>query len=60
MGVEDPVAVTGDERQIERAFRNALIVLTQRIELFLTLLLAAIDKRSRQHNWITLEKKCLP
>ena len=49
-GVEDPAAITGSEAQIERAFREALHVLRRRIELFLALPLAAIDRLSLQRR----------
>jgi arsenate reductase len=49
-GVEDPAAATGSEAQIERAFRDALHMLRRRIELFLALPLAAIDRLSLQRR----------
>jgi len=49
-GVEDPAAATGSEAQIERAFREAQQVLRWRIELFLALPLAAIDRLSLQRR----------
>jgi arsenate reductase len=49
-GVEDPAAVSGSEAQIERAFRDALQALRRRIELFLALPLAAIDRLSLQRR----------
>lgn len=49
-GVADPAAVGGSEAQIERAFRDALQVLRRRIELFLALPLAAIDRLSLQRR----------
>ena len=45
-GVEDPAAAPGSERQ----FRNAMIILTRRIELFLSLPLATIDNLSLQNK----------
>jgi arsenate reductase len=45
-GVPDPVAVHGDSAGIERAFRNAFLVLDRRIGLFLALPLAALDHLS--------------
>ena len=45
-GVEDPAAAPGSERQ----FRNAMIILTRRIEWFLSLPLAAIDNLSLQNK----------
>lgn len=49
-GVADPAAVTGSEAQVERAFRDAQQVLRRRIELFLALPLAAIDRLSLQRR----------
>jgi arsenate reductase len=49
-GIPDPAAVTGSEAQIERAFRDALQVLRRRIELFLALPLAAVDRLSLQRR----------
>jgi arsenate reductase len=42
-GVPDPVAVTGGPRQIERAFRDAFMILDRRINLFLCLPIASLD-----------------
>jgi arsenate reductase len=43
-GVADPAAVTGNEKEIERAFRDAFTTLDRRIGLFLCLPLSSIDK----------------
>jgi len=43
-GIPDPAAVTGDSTEVERAFRNAFILLDRRISLFLSLPLATLDK----------------
>ena len=43
-GVADPAAVTGSEKEIERAFRDAFTTLDRRIGLFLCLPLSSIDK----------------
>lgn len=43
-GVADPAAVQGTTEQIERAFREAYMVLDRRISLFLCLPLASLDK----------------
>jgi arsenate reductase len=43
-GVPDPAAVTGSPEQIERAFRDAFVVLDRRISLFLSLPLSSLDK----------------
>lgn len=43
-GVPDPAAVTGSEKDVERAFRDAFTTLDRRIGLFLCLPLKSIDK----------------
>jgi len=43
-GVPDPAAVEGTPEQIERAFREAFMILDRRINLFLCLPLSSIDK----------------
>jgi arsenate reductase len=43
-GVPDPAAVSGSEKDIERAFRDAFTTLDRRISLFLCLPLSSIDK----------------
>jgi len=43
-GVPDPAAVRGTGEQIERAFREAYLVLDRRISLFLCLPLGSLDK----------------
>lgn len=43
-GVPDPAAVTGSEQEVERAFREAFAILDRRINLFLSLPLASIDR----------------
>jgi arsenate reductase len=42
-GVPDPAAVTGTPDQIERAFRDAFVMLDRRIGLFLSLPLSGLD-----------------
>ena len=42
-GVPDPAAVQGTPEQIERAFRDAYLLLDRRISLFLSLPLASLD-----------------
>jgi arsenate reductase len=42
-GVADPAAVAGTPEQIERAFRNAFMMLDRRISLFLCLPIASLD-----------------
>jgi arsenate reductase len=43
-GVPDPAAVEGTPAQVEKAFREAFMVLDRRINLFLCLPLSSIDK----------------
>jgi arsenate reductase len=43
-GVPDPAVVSGTDREIERAYRDAFTTLDRRIGLFLSLPLASIDK----------------
>lgn len=43
-GVPDPAAVTGPPQDVERAFRNAFLLLRRRISLFLSLPLTSIDR----------------
>ena len=43
-GVADPAAVKGTAQEVERAYREAFSILERRIELFLSLPLATIDK----------------
>lgn len=43
-GVPDPAAVDGTPEQVERAFREAFIILDRRINLFLCLPFSSIDK----------------
>jgi arsenate reductase len=43
-GLPDPAAVTGTPEQVEKAFREAFVVLDRRISLFLSLPLASLDK----------------
>jgi arsenate reductase len=47
-GVPDPAAVEGTPEQIERAFRDAFIMLDRRISLFLALPLSSLDKLATQ------------
>ena len=47
-GVPDPAAVAGTPEEIERAFRNAFTLLQRRIELFLSLPLASLEKMAIQ------------
>lgn len=43
-GIPDPAAVDGSEEQIERAFRDAFMILDRRISLLLCLPLSSLDK----------------
>lgn len=43
-GVSDPAAASGGKEKIERAFRDAFVVLDRRISLFLALPLSSLDK----------------
>lgn len=43
-GVPDPAAVEGTPEQIERAFRDAFLILDRRINLFLSLPFASLDR----------------
>ena len=43
-GVPDPAAVEGAPEQIEKAFRDAFMILDRRISLFLSLPLSSLDK----------------
>jgi arsenate reductase len=43
-GVPDPAVVDGTAEQVEKAFREAFIILERRISLFLCLPLASLDK----------------
>ena len=47
-GVPDPAAVEGTPEQVERAFRDAFVMLDRRISLFLCLPLASLDKLAIQ------------
>jgi arsenate reductase (thioredoxin) len=47
-GVPDPAAVTGTPEQIERAFREAFMILDRRISLFLCLPLSRLGKLAIQ------------
>jgi len=47
-GVPDPAQVKGTAQQIERAFRDALLMLDRRIGLFLSLPISSLDKMAIQ------------
>jgi arsenate reductase len=42
--VPDPAAMEGNDEQIEKAFRDAFLILDRRISLFLSLPLSSLDK----------------
>jgi arsenate reductase len=42
-GIEDPAAVTGSPEEIEKAFRDAFLILERRISLFLSLPINSLD-----------------
>jgi arsenate reductase len=47
-GIPDPAAVVGTPEQIERAFRDAFMMLDRLISMFLCLPLASLDKPAIQ------------
>jgi len=47
-GVPDPAVVKGTPEQVERAFRDAYLILERRISLFLSLPLSSLDKLAIQ------------
>jgi arsenate reductase len=47
-GVPDPALAIGTQQQVERAFRDAYLLLERRISLFLSLPLASLDKLAIQ------------
>jgi len=49
-GVPDPAAVKGSPEQIERAFREAFMILDRRISLFLCLPLSTLDRLAIQKD----------
>ena len=49
-GVPDPAAVNGTPQEIEKAFRDAFMILDRRIGLFLCLPLSSLDKLAIQKN----------
>jgi arsenate reductase (thioredoxin) len=49
-GVPDPAAVTGTSEEIERAFRDAFMILDRRISLLLCLPLSSLDKLAIQRE----------
>jgi arsenate reductase len=57
-GVTDPAAVVGSEEQIERAFREAYMILERRIRLLLCLPLGSLDKLAIQKEIDSIGKQC--
>lgn len=49
-GLPDPVAVTGDDATRKRAFRETLMVLRRRLELFIALPLDKLDRMTLQRQ----------
>jgi arsenate reductase len=49
-GVPDPAALKGTSEQIERAFRDAYLILERRLSLFLSLPLASLEKLAIQNE----------
>jgi arsenate reductase len=49
-GIADPAAVNGSPEEIERAFRDAFVVLDRRIGLFLSLPLATLEQLATQRE----------
>jgi len=56
-GVPDPAAVIGTEEQQRRAFRDALMMLSRRIELFASLPLEKLDKLSLEKHLKNIGKQ---
>ncbi len=55
-GVEDPAAVAGTDEAKRAAFRKAAVALRRRIELFLSLPLASLDKLALQGKLTSIGK----
>ena len=49
-GIPDPAAVTGTADEIERAYRDAFMMLDRRIGLFLSLPMASLDRLAIQNE----------
>jgi arsenate reductase len=56
-GVPDPAAVNGSQEEIEKAFRDAFMILDRRIGLFLCLPLASLDTLAIQKQIDEIAKK---
>jgi arsenate reductase len=55
-GVDDPAAVTGSDEEKLEAFKNTLVTLTRRIELFLSLPMEKLDRLSLQKRLAAIGK----
>jgi len=55
-GVDDPVAVEGDEEKKTRAFADAYMVLNRRIAIFLSLPLEKLDEISLRKELVSIGK----
>ncbi len=55
-GVEDPAAVAGPDEKKRAAFRSVLVTLRRRIELFLSLPLAKLDRLALQERLSSIGK----
>jgi len=56
-GVPDPAAVTGSPEEIERAYRDAFMMLDRRISLFLALPLSSLSKLAIQREIDSIGQK---
>jgi arsenate reductase len=56
-GVPDPAVAKGSAEQVERAFREAYLLLERRIRLFLSLPLASLDQLAMQKEINRIGKK---
>lgn len=55
-GVPDPVAVTGSEAEVQRAFLDTFLVLTRRISLFTVLPFEKLDRLALQREMAAIGK----
>jgi arsenate reductase len=49
-GLPDPAAIAGDDNQKRKAFKNAAVMLSRRIQLMLSLPMESLDAMSLQHR----------
>ena len=59
-GVPDPAAVRGSEAEVERAFRQAFLLLDRRITLFLSLPLKNLDSLALQRELVSIGRTKQP